>query len=386
MNINYKWAKTSFFILLLTYILLAMAGCEGSMQDNHIDTPKLDENIAGDNENNNPCYTKGQLEIHHMNVGQADATLVVSPSGKNMLIDTGENPDAEEVIRYLKDNCIESLDVLVITHAHEDHLGGAVAIMSEFPVIRVIDSGIPHTSESYLRYLTYIDEKEIDFVVPVAGDMLELDPLISIRIVNSGVEGDSLNDASVSIHLIYNDFSYLTTGDAEKEGERRIVDDFNVKATVVKVGHHGSDTSSAHFLLQEARPSAAIISYGVGNSYGHPHPEVLTRLASVGTTEIYDTTEGSIVLVSNGYDFEIKGKKYSANQNKQHENQRGIIDINSANKETLQQLPGVGEAIAERIVKYREKNGPFQSIAEIKNVKGIGDAKFEDFKNQIITK
>src|SRR5690606_9774798 len=140
-----------------------------------------------------------------------------------ILIDAGTQSAGEKVVSYLKQANISTIDRLIITHAHEDHVGGAVKVMSNFNVKQVMDSGVPHTTQTYLNYLTYIDDKNIDFVVPNAGNKIGIDPSLDITIVNSGQSGDAINDSSIALHLKYGSFSYLATGDAEVAGERRIV-------------------------------------------------------------------------------------------------------------------------------------------------------------------
>lgn len=328
------------------------------------------------------------LEIHHINVGQGDSTLIISETGRTMLIDAGERSAGEKVVSYLKKAGITTIDKFVLTHAHEDHIGGAVEVMENFEVKQVLDSGIPHTSKTYLDYLSIIDKNNIDFVVPSPGDKIDLDPSLNLLVVNSGMSGDDLNDASISILLRYNQFTYLTTGDAEEKAENRIVKQFNISADVLKVGHHGSNTSTNPYFLSKVQPQDAIISYGVGNSYGHPHEEVLQLLADSGVEHLHTTAAGDVVLTSDGLSYTIySDDSYELNPvepNDPIDSEPSFpININTADYETLQYITGVGDVIAQRIIDYRNTHGLFKSIEEIKNVKGIGNATFEKMKNQI---
>ncbi|WP_100407450.1 helix-hairpin-helix domain-containing protein [Bacillus solitudinis] len=376
--------KKCILMVFLVALSLLVGGC-GATTDSLSPSEKTstEDKLAKD-----PIIETGGLEIHHLNVDQADSTLIITPNGKSMLIDAGERSSGEKVVQYLKQIGISSIDKLVITHAHEDHLGGAVAVMNNFAVGEVLDSGIPHTSETYIDYLSYIDEHDIDFVVPRAGDMINLDSELDIVVVNSGQEGDDLNNASISLHITYNDFTYLTTGDAEEAAEKRMVNHFNIKSDVLKVGHHGSATSSESFFLEEVNPSVAIISYGEGNSYGHPHVEVLERLTTVGTNRVYHTIRGPIVVKSDGLQFEVTGEAYTAEPSasideKPNTTNENLININTADYETLQIITGVGDVIAQRIIDYRNVHGAFKSIEEIKKVSGIGDATYQKMSDEI---
>lgn len=335
---------------------------------------------SGDSSNNKT------LEIHHLNVGQADSTLILTPNGKTILIDAGTQTAGQKIVSYLKKAGISTIDRLVITHAHADHVGGAVEVMKNFNVGQVLDSGIPHTSQTYLNYLTYIDENDIRFNVPKVGNKIGIDPVLDITVVNSGQTGDSLNDSSISLLVKYDNFTYLATGDAEAAAERRMVNSFDLSADVLKAGHHGSSTSSNDFFLQSVKPSSVILSYGEGNSYGHPHSETLTRLANAGVKNIYHTPKGDVIVKSNGNGYTVNAtpiKPNVPNIPEQPNHQQGKININTAGLEELQEIVGVGPVIAQRIMDYRNSNGPFTDIEQLKRVKGIGNVTFEKMKHQL---
>ncbi|MDV2686136.1 S-layer homology domain-containing protein [Alkalihalophilus lindianensis] len=328
----------------------------------------------------------GELEIHHLNVGQGDSTLILTPNGKTILIDAGTQSAGQKVVYYLKQAGVSSIDKLIITHAHADHVGGAVEVMKNFDVSLVLDSGIPHTTQTYLNYLMYIDDHDIPFEVAAIGGSINLDPALTIQIVNSGMPGDRLNDGSVALHLTYNEFTYLITGDAEEKSEHRIVEQFQVESDVLRVGHHGSRTSTTPYFIKNVLPKVAIISYGEDNRYGHPHPEVLELLTAVGVERVYGTAGGDVVLVSNGEDFEVSGGNLIRDETPKPPPEDEVmypININTADFETLQYITGVGPTIAQRIIDYRTIHGSFTSIEEIKNVSGIGDVSFERMKDEI---
>ncbi len=332
--------------------------------------------------------TKQDMEIHFLDVGQGDSTLIITPNGSTILIDAGTATAGQKVVSYLKQAGVSTIDKLVMTHPHADHIGGAVEVMRNFEIGKVIDSGAIHTSQTYMNYLLYIDENDISFEVAVAGNYLDIDPNVEIKVVNSGKNGDSLNDASVSLHFTYNDFTFLITGDAEVKAEQRIVDNYNLKADVLRVGHHGSRSSTNQFFLDAFQPKDAIFSYGERNSYEHPHQEVVDRLQAANVNMFSTVYSGDVVLTTDGEIYTIDAVVtpidiLSKGGSSQEPVVISPININTADFDLLQEITGVGPAIAERIIDYRELIGGFDTIDQIKNVSGIGDARFDSMKDEI---
>ncbi|QHT47336.1 MBL fold metallo-hydrolase [Bacillus sp. SB49] len=246
--------------------------------------------------------TVGDMKVHFIYVGQGDSTLIQTPNGKNILIDAGKRGAGDDVVCYLKDNGVKTLDFVVATHPDADHIGGLIDVLNEFPVKQVVDSGKAHTSQTYLDYLNLVDKKDIPFKVPKVGSYLNVDPLIDIQVLNNGEGYSDNNNASVALKLTYGDMDYLLTGDAEAEAESNMVERFNVSSEIYKVGHHGSSSSSTPKFLNEVAPEFAVISAGIDNPYGHPDSEVINRLRGLGLdySTIWELNGEDVVVSTNG--------------------------------------------------------------------------------------
>lgn len=356
-----------------------------------------------------PEPTKKDLKVHFIDVGQGDSTLIQTPDGANILIDAGIKSAGEKVVSFLKSKDVGKLDMVVATHPHADHIAGLIPVLNAFPVSKFVDSGNAHTSQTYYDLLTLIDKKNISFEVPTIGQVYSFDNGFKMTTIYVDSTASSLNDASVSFKAEYNKVSFMLTGDAEKAAEDSMVNGkFNLSSTIYKAGHHGSNTSSTSAFINKVKPEATIISYGVGNQYGHPHDEVVKRLQALGS-KIYSTAgSGNITVTTNGATYSITGKAWAAPEVKptpkpdpnpevkpepkppvkptpkpDPKPETGYpININTANKEQLQLITGVGPVIADRIIEYRKKN-KFTSKAQLKNVKGIGDATYKKMESQI---
>ncbi|WP_440949707.1 lamin tail domain-containing protein [Methanosphaerula subterraneus] len=253
--------------------------------------------------------TAGTLRVSVLDVGQGDSILIQSPAGKTMLVDAGDTDAGSRVVADLKARGVTSLDAAVASHAHADHIGGYQAVLSQFPVGTFYDSGYPSTSSIYENLLTTIDQKNIRFITPTAGQTIDLDPAIRIDVLSpDGKNTGEIHDNMLVLRLSYGSTSFLLAGDMPDTLEKQIASSFK-PTTVLKVGHHGSRTSSSAAFLTAIKPEVAIISVGAGNSYGHPTAEALGRLQAVGA-KIYRTDQaGTVTVTTDGNTYTVATDK-----------------------------------------------------------------------------
>jgi beta-lactamase superfamily II metal-dependent hydrolase len=198
-----------------------------------------------------------------------------------MLIDAGESDQGEVVSDYLKNEGISTLDYVVATHPHSDHIGGMNEIINDFQIDHFIDSGYVHTTQTYENMLTTIDQKDIPFEVARAGQTIDFDPAVDIEILNPGntTSSDDLNENSVVLKVTYNNTSLLLMGDAGLETEESIMEaGYDIDSDILKVGHHGSSSGSGETFISTVSPEVSVIEVGAENNYGHPDAETLERL------------------------------------------------------------------------------------------------------------
>ena len=269
-----------------------------------------------------------ELEIHHIDVGQADSTLIVTPSNETILIDTGdryqdgdEYADGQVVIDYLEAEGIDKIDRLVATHPDADHIGGHADVIEHFETERngvnaAIDPGLdPETSTSQ-NYLEALDEHNVDRFSVEEGDSLQLqDELIETNILNPPSENydKDRHYNSIAIVVEYNNFRYLSSGDAERAAEKRMVENWETQlgASVYHAGHHGSSTSSTEVFLQAVEPDIAVVSSAKESPFGHPDDSVLTRLSSYDVETYWTGVHGDITMKINNegkIDVDVKNE------------------------------------------------------------------------------
>ena len=244
---------------------------------------------------------EGTLEVHYIDVGQGDATLIKCGSHA-MLIDGGNNNKGTTVQLYLKKQGVESLDYVIGTHPDADHIGGLDVIVYKYNCEKVIMPDYEKDTRTYQELVDVIHDKNMKITYPVVGEQYALgEAKFTIIAPNSNSYGGNANDYSVAILLEYGKNRFLFTGDAEEASETEMLSNgIELSADVYKVAHHGSRSASTQEFLNAVHPKYAVISCGEGNSYGHPHAEVLNRLRSMGV-EVFRTDEqGSIIASSDG--------------------------------------------------------------------------------------
>jgi len=256
----------------------------------------------------NQKLEQADIKVHYIDVGQADSIFIELTSNRTMLIDAAESDNSDKIIDYIKNLGYNTIDYLVATHPHADHIGGMKDVVEEFDIVEVYMPKAVTTTKTYENLLKAIDSKNLKIKTAKAGvNIIEDSDLIIDIIAPNKDKYDDLNNYSACIKLTYKDVSYLFMGDAEVTSEKEI--NSNIDVDVLKVGHHGSDTSSGNSFLNKVSPSYAIISVGSDNSYGHPHKEVLNRLEDVGATIYRTDLNGSIIVSTDGKDIGITTEK-----------------------------------------------------------------------------
>ena len=241
-----------------------------------------------------------RLEVHFLDVGQGDATFLFC-DGYSMLIDAGNNDKGTTVWSYLKEQGVERLDYVIGTHPDADHIGGMDVVLYKFNCGTVFMPDAYNDTRTYEDVVQVMKEKDYPVTMPIVGETYSLGEASFTIIAPNRDYGSDLNDASVGILVEHGSNRFLFTGDAEETAEADILaNGQDISADVYKAGHHGSNTASTEEFLQEVNPAYAVISCGEGNSYGHPHAEVLNRFRSMGIDVFRTDEQGTIVAVSDG--------------------------------------------------------------------------------------
>lgn len=248
-----------------------------------------------------------EIQVHIIDVGQGDSILIRSNS-ENILIDAGSSA-SEAALKAHLDACgIKKLDYFICTHPHDDHLGGADMICHSFDVGTVIMNGTVSTGYSLEALLYEIAEHEIPAEVPNIGDKYEVGDMV-FTILGPTDSFDDYNETSLVVKLEFGESSFLFMGDAEEDSEKSMLGYYTnseLDCDFLKVGHHGSDTSSKEAFLNAVTPEIAAISCAKDNEYGHPRGEVISRLYKAGCTQILRTDRlGTVVISSDGKEITV---------------------------------------------------------------------------------
>jgi len=253
------------------------------------------------------------LTVKVLDIGQGDAILIRA-AGQTLLVDTGDIEHRDKMVAYIKKEGITTIDKVIITHPHADHLGGMPGILENFAVGHIYDSGKTGTTALYRQYLSVVNKKNIPFTIATPGTEIVIGDHIKLKIFapeKSLLADEELNNSSIVAKLIYNKFTMLLTGDAERESEALMLKSYGseLKSNVLKAGHHGSNTSSTPEFLKAVGPEAAIISLGANNDYHHPHPSTLKKYEQAKLKVYRTDLDGTVTITSDGNTYTITKEK-----------------------------------------------------------------------------
>lgn len=288
--------KTSPLMILLGILVVGAAVVLQQLGLFETEKP-VSENVSG----------SAEAQVYFIDVGQGDSELIrLKDSGIDILIDTGTRSTKQELADYLKELGVDDIDILIGTHPHEDHIGGMAKIIEEFPIgtlyLPETSDEMTPTTKTYESLLDAVEKMDVTMRTASAGDVLLEEGNISFKVLSpSHTDYDNLNDYSIVTRLKVGDTAFLFQGDAETPVEEEILDSgADVSCDVIKLGHHGSSTSSSRAYLEAVNPSAAVISCGVGNEYGHPHRETMDLLEKLSITPYRTDTQKTLLAETDG--------------------------------------------------------------------------------------
>lgn len=313
-----KYLKKAAAAIVLTALLFSFSACGFISENAPVNAPALEE---------------GTMAVHFLDVGQGDSEFIEFPNGETMLIDAGETDMGKTVADDIKSFGCSSITYVVATHPHSDHIGGMSEVFYTFDVENVYLPDAVSSSSIYDGFLSAIEAEGCNVFKAEAGvTVMENDGVTARFVAPVSSAYDDLNNYSAVLKIDYGENSFLFMGDAERLSEREITAD--ISADVIKVGHHGSKTSSSQEFVSRVLPVYAVFEVGKDNSYGHPHTEVVERWKNIGAKILRTDEDGTITIISDGKELSVKTEKDSINEDVAaekagDEQYRWVLNINS---------------------------------------------------------
>ena len=304
------------FLFFLIFIFI-LAGCttvqKNSQIANSSEAATVEEQNSSKLEHDdlnlqatNKIQSEGKLQVHFIDVGQGASQLIIGPTGKTILIDAGNNNMEKTVVGYLKEQGITKVDILIGTHPDADHIGGLDKVIDNFDIGKIYLPKVQSNTKTFESVLLSVQNKGLKITTAKAGLTLDWEQGIDVKMIAPVNTYNDTNEMSAVVHLTYDQTAFLFTGDAEAKSETDMLSSgANLKADVLLVGHHGSDSSTSMAFLDEVNPTYGMIQSGKDNSYGHPTADVLKRLHDQGIKIYRNDKHGNIVFFSNGKNISV---------------------------------------------------------------------------------
>ena len=275
-------------LVLIIFIILGFAGYEYFTPEGNISQP---------------------LNITIIDVGQGDAILVQSDN-KNMLIDAGPNSSSLNLVNSLTKMNINRFDVVVATHPHEDHIGGLDSVINKFDIDQVIMPQVSANTQTFYDVLQAIHNKGLMVTAPVPENNFKLGSTLCAILAPNSSSYEDINSYSIVMQVVYGKITFLFMGDAGLDSETDILSKgYSLNSDVIKIGHHGSSSSTSDELIKAVNPRYAVISSGQDNDYGHPHKETISKLNSAGVIIYRTDLNGDVTFSSNGTNLVVKTER-----------------------------------------------------------------------------
>lgn len=297
-----KLVKNKKLIYLIVIVIIAIVGAIGK---NSGELPDVDTDTSKDVSQS----AQTSFEVHYIDVGQGDCSLIVC-DGYTMLIDAGENGHETKVLDYLRLNNVEKLDYIIASHQHTDHIGGLPEVLDEIGTDNIIMPRLTKeqtpTNSTYKAFLTSVQNSGAKVIASEVGASYNLGSATFEILGPVSDDVEDINSMSVIVKLTYGENTFLFTGDAEKDEEREVIaTGADLDCDVLKVGHHGSGTSSCTDWLDAVTPEICVIQVGADNDYGHPHENIVERLMNYADEIYRNDLCGDIVITSDGENLSV---------------------------------------------------------------------------------
>lgn len=322
--------KRCFWAAVIFFTVLSCTACQGRVKaEKEAGTGQYQSETTFQNE---AADTNEGLQVHFIDVGQADASLITC-DGHAMLFDTGENDTGVLLQFYLMEQGIERLDYVIGSHPESDHIGGMDVVLLKYDCDKVMLPDVETDTTTYKDVLEAAEKKKDEITYPEVGETYSLGSASFTIIAPNDDYGDNMNNYSIGIKLVYGDNSFIFTGDAEREAEEDILNNgISLDADVLKAGHHGSHDASCETFVEAVSPDYAVISCGKENDYGHPHRETLDIFEEAGAVIFRTDEQGTIIASSDGKEITWNLADWSLEEAK---SEHGIYYVGNKNNGKL---------------------------------------------------